>query len=677
MNDIFSSIFIYGISGTIIARTDKILEQETHGSCTAIWVNDTLEEGYCGEAGIVLRFCKPSISEFLAIKRHSDFWCSPFFASDLKNIPEQTQMLLMHTKLDTYKCILPVCDNTFKTVLRGSENGLEAVLYSNCDGTKACKHQLSLIISEGNDPHALVRACTELAAKLLDNGLVMREARKMPEMLEYLGWCSWDALQYHICHDGLLKKAAEFKEKHVPIRFAILDDMWADVPDLEAIPEEHTFREMVDIMHQSRVRTFDGDPKRFPKGMKTAIDDLKRAGIDNVGLWYPTTGYWKGFYKDSDLVVQYPECFLSANPGRWHKEGDKIILVKPEAESANRFFDILAERAKSWNIDFIKVDNQGYHRHYKNLYPIGQSARNIQHAIDASAIKHFNGAIINCMGMPSECMFNRSKTAISRCSDDFMPESREWFSKNILQCAYNGLLQGQYYINDWDMFWTDDEQASKNSLCRAISGGPIYVSDKIGRTRPEVLAPLALSDGRILRPEYSAMPTKDCVTTDPTKSGSPLKIFNRIRSAGLIAAFHVDTTLESVSGTVSATDAGLPVGEYAYYEYFTGQSGVLGANEVLRFDLENRDVFRLFTFVPYSKNQVTCFGRSDKYIGIGAIDEINDSTVTLREGGRVGFIAPYPVRVFSEKRELPILVENETTYVVSSTDECKLRFERI
>ena len=660
-----------------IESTSCRLTQKHFDQADAIWVDADSDQGFFGEESVILRFANEALVDFLAIERHSDFWSRPVFGNDLQAVPNFTQMLLIHTPKDTYQCYLPVCDDTFKTVLRGTKDGLEAVVYSNFDGLKKCEHQLALVIGEGNDPHALVHDCTSLAAQLLGNGLLMREERKMPEMLEYLGWCSWDALQYRISHEGLLEKAKEFSEKNVPIHFAILDDMWADIPDFALIPEPHTFRELVNVMHQSRIKTFDGDSKRFPKGMRAAIDDLKQAGIPTVGLWYPTTGYWKGFYEDSDLVEQYPECFMHANPGRWHKEGEKIVLVKPETDSANRFFDVLAEQAKSWGIDFVKIDNQGYHKHYKNLYPIGKSARNIQRAIDAATEKHFDGAMINCMGMPPECLFNRPKTVISRCSDDFMPESKEWFAKNILQCSYNGLLQGQYYVNDWDMFWTDDEQAVKNSVCRAISGGPIYVSDMIGRTRPEILKPLALSDGRILRPDNSAMPTKDCVTVNPTKSGKAFKIFNRVGDCGLIAAFHVDVNQASVKGSISASDARLLDRDYLYYEYFTKTCGILKAGESFSFDLENRDTFRLYTLIPYNQNAVTFLGRCDKMIGIKAIESIDGNIVTLKEGGMVGFYSTKPVRVFAGERELPVKHENGYSYVVSQENECVLRFQPI
>ena len=524
----------------------------------ALYVDAECKAGISGEEGITVTFADEPHCGYVAIESHSPFWTRPFFGKDLSALPALTQLLLIKLNEQSYRCYMPVCDDTFKTVLRGCEDGFSSVTFSNCDGLTECRHQLAMVVAEGENPFDVVRDCATLAVQLLDSGISLREEKRMPEVLEYLGWCSWDALQYHISEEGLLEKAKEFADKKVPVRFAILDDMWGDAPLLKTIPEEASFPEKVKIMHASRLRTFDGDPERFPNGMKAAVDALKNAGIDNVGLWYPTTGYWKGFAEDNEMLLSNPDMFAPAKGGRWHKDEDGVMLVKPEPETTRKYFDILAKRAKSWGIDFVKVDNQGYHHHYKNLYPVGASARAVHAAIDSSAQTYFGGAIINCMGMPSECLFNRPQSAVSRCSDDFMPESREWFSKNVLQCAYNGLLQGQFYINDWDMWWTDDEQAVKNSLCRAISGGPIYVSDKIGRTRPELLLPLALSNGRILRPDQSAMPTADCLTEDPTKSHKPFKIFNRVGPSGLVAMFHIDAEAESVSGSVSANDAEMP-----------------------------------------------------------------------------------------------------------------------
>ena len=74
-------------------------------------------------------------------------------------------------------------------------------------------------------------------------------------------------------------------------------------------------------------------------------------------------------------------------------------------------------------------------------------------------------------------------------------------AEHLLQNAYNALYHNEFYCCDWDMFWTKHEDCVKHSLLRAVSGGPVYFSDKIGETDPEVLKPLAYLDGRILMME--------------------------------------------------------------------------------------------------------------------------------------------------------------------------------
>ena len=559
-----------------------------------------------GEGTLTWRAEEADTSEYVAIENHSPFWCRPFWGSSLSELPEKTQALLLR-RGERYVYYLPVCDSVFKTLIRGDEGGFSFYTDSNCQAVTKCEAQLAYVCVEGDDPLALVKSAARTVCKLLNNGLQLREEKHVPDVFNYLGWCSWDALQIRVNHEGLLEKVREFREKAVPVGFAIIDDMWADVPRLNEIPPDADFHTMVVNMHASKMRSFAGDPKRFPKGMKAAIDEIKEAGIPRVGIWFPTTGYWAGLTPDGSEAERQKENTVTLPNGQ--------IIVAPEAEKAERYFNDLCARVKEWGGDFVKIDNQGFHQRYENVAPIGQSARAIQQGIDRAADKHFDGALINCMGMPSECMLNRT-SAVSRCSDDFIPESREWFAKNVLQCAYNGLLQGQFYVNDWDMWWTDDDQAVKNSLCRAISGGPIYVSDKIGRTNPEILKPLCLEDGRIIRPDESATPTADCLMQNPTKTDKIFKIRNRIGENGVCAVFNINGENKPVSGTLEPTEIGIAEGNYVYYEHFTGETGVLARGERLHITLSHQDDFRLYSFVSQGNNGDSYSGRTDLFMGV-------------------------------------------------------------
>jgi hypothetical protein len=269
---------------------------------------------------------------------------------------------------------------------------------------------------------------------------------------------------------------------------------------------------------------------------------------------------------------------------------------------------------------------------------VGRVAREWHRGLEASVGLNFDNAMINCMGMASEDMWNRGYSSVCRCSDDFQPEDRPWFTKHILQCAYNSTLQGQFYRNDYDMWWTDDTQAVKNSVLRAVSGGPVYVSDEIGRSRPEILKPLCFDDGRILRCDRSGMPTADCLVEDPETSGKPLKIQNMTGDSGMIAAFNVTKEQQPVEGVVRPSDVpGLNGESFVVYEYFTKTVRVISADEEVRFTLRDIDDYRLFSIIPYADGFAP-IGRLDKFLSHAAITSQIGGAVKLYEPGPYGYV---------------------------------------
>ena len=613
----------------------------------ACYVSATEADGFDGQAAIRLVPQIQNETQYVALAGPR-FWLSPHFGDQLSKFPEKVQGLLTFDGT-RYTYYLPLCADTFKTVIRGCEEGFEFLLFANCGGVKECNDQLSFICVEGKDPLTLMREGAKLAAELLDNGLALRGEKKMSDIFRYIGWCSWDALMFGVSHETLLQKADEFRQKGVPIGYVILDDMWADVPRLNEIKPERTSA-VYRVMHESKLRSLEGDPKRFPNGVAAAVKDLKQAGIPHVGIWFPATGYWSGFDPNGKDAKLFEKDLVKAHHSTFF-EGMETLVVAPNEQSAATVFDTLCARIKSWGCDLVKIDNQSCQHVYRDTAPVGVCARALHHAIDRATEKHFDGALINCMGMFSESMFNRTST-VSRCSDDFQPEKREWFAKNLLQSAYNGLLQGQFYVNDWDMWWTDDGQAAKNSLCRAISGGPVYVSDQIGRTNPEILKPLILRDGRLLLCDESATPTADCIIGRPTESGKIFKIRNRIGNNGVVAVFNIDAQNQAVSGTLSAAQTGVADGDYVYYEYFSGDCGVLQKGECLHITLKDNDDFRLYTFVPYNKGGVTPLGRTDLFMGVGAIEAWDGKNLTVSEGGKLAFYAKSEIELVVDGRKL-------------------------
>ena len=578
------------------------------------------------ECGVRILIDPETPVRYMADWRYSEFWCQPFFGDDLTKVPRDTQSLVYRTQGGTWGVIIPTVDKDFKCVLEGTEEGLAAKQFSWFCGT-VMSGDLAFVWAEGDDPYELTERAVRAAAGLL--GTVLRGDRRYPEIFEYLGWCSWDAMQIRVSEAGLLEKCEEFRDKGIPVKWAILDDMWAEIRAFRGAKYESR-EEMFRLMHSSAMTDFEAAYDRFPDGLAHTVGKIREYGI-KVGIWHPSTGYWYGLDPAGEAYRKLRDCTTVTADGR--------IVADWHAEKAFGFFSTMHRFFRACGADFLKVDNQSMtRRYYKGMDTVGRVTREWHSGLEASVGLHFDNAMINCMGMASEDLWNRGFSSICRCSDDFQPENRPWFAKHILQCAYNSILQGQFFWNDYDMWWTDDTQAVRNSVLRAVSGGPIYVSDEIGRSRPEVLKPLAFDDGRILRCDRSGMPTVDCLLDDPRMSGKPFKIQNRIGKAGVVAAFHVAEQDGVLEGILRPSDVpGLEGEEFVVYEHFTEGRWRIPKNGELHIRLLDREDVRLYTLIPY-ENGFAPIGRIDKYLPYAAITAQIGEAVSLYEPGPYAYI---------------------------------------
>lgn len=616
------------MSSSITLIKDDLIGREISGA--VVYYADLASDAEIdADGGILAGLSDTGSSRFTAVYRYSEFWCKPFFGSTLDGVPDETQFIIaQYDENDAHRqwrVLLPLVSKDYKCVFVGKDSGLFARVFSWTDGMSECRAPL-FAQAYGSDPFEAAERCAEAAEKVLNESglsLRLRKEKRYPDILEYLGWCTWDAMQIRVSRDGILEKCREFAEKKIPVRWAVIDDMWADTDHLDSA-EYSSFREMIDEMHRSSLTDIEASPLRFPGGLGECITEMRKKYGIKAGVWHPTTGYWNGIAENSPAMDKLSPYTVRASNGcivgDWH-EG-----------SSFGYYNVFHRFLRSCGADFVKVDNQSmYRRFYKGTGSVGRVCREYHRGLEASVGVNFGGDMINCMGMASEDIFTRTVSSVSRCSNDFMPEDREWFAEHIQQCAFNSLYQGLFYYSDYDMWWSDDSQAVKNSVLRAVSGGPIYVSDKQDRSVADVLSPLTLDNGRILRCSEVGVPCLDCLTVSPLLSGKPLKIQNRAGACGVIAAFNL--TSDTVSGTISPSDVhGIKKGRYAVYEHFSGKCVVLADSEAAQFTLEGYDDFRLYVIVPIEEGFAP-IGFLDKYISPLTVESrIGDMVKTIGEG---------------------------------------------
>ena len=553
------------------------------------------------------------------------FWTSSdVFDRDLSRVKTNTQALICRME-QGFGYFLSVCDRQYKSMFSGSDAGLSAVLLSYKRGMTRFS-SLVFLMTFGENPFALPREAVEAGLRMMHKPGAPAKERRYPELFEYLGWCSWDAFPCSVSHAGLVEKAEEFRQKGIPVRWAIIDDMWSQL-DGEDNPE---------VMHDRRLVDFKADPKQFPEGLSAAIGELKNEYGLKVGIWHPLTGYWYGIDPDGPLAKQYADCLTETEDGR--------LVVAPDQAAMFAYHSAFYRYLRESGADFVKVDCQSsIDWFYKNLGTAGEMAQQIHTAVEAAAGVYFDGVIINCMGCANENIWNRPNSLVNRCSNDFLPENRKWFIDHILQCSYNCFHYSALFKGDWDMFWTDDGQAVKNCVLRAISGGPIYVSDKVSRSVAERLLPCVLADGRILRCNGSALPTADCLTENPRGSRHAFTVWNTTDNGLVMAAFNLDEEERPVEGAVTPfTLPNAGDGKYVAYNFFGRELTLLEADGKadIRFTLKDYDDFRFYNFIPV-RNGFAPIGLLDKYVTSAAFTRFGEGKYRIKNGGEFAFYAEH------------------------------------
>ncbi len=543
----------------------------------------------------------------------NEWWTRPAFPESFQDIPDHTQTVFFKYK-DRYACMVLAAGREFKTYMTGgTEDEVCMEMTAGLGGLNSVEEPLYLIA----EAPGLYEAVHKAFACLADyKGIRMREDRRIPEMFRYLGWCSWDAFYKKVSEEGIRKKADEIAEKKIPVRWMLMDDGWLSEKD-EALCE------------------FTPDKDKFPNGFKKMTEDIKnKTSVRWFGIWHALGGYWGGIAPGSKLELdEIPYLYRTVN--------GKIL---PSPFTGERFYRDWYEKLNREGINFVKVDGQSAVPYYfENSISIGEAARGMNEALESGASR-MDGGIINCMGMAMESILARPVSAISRNSDDFVPDKEGGFEEHLLQNAYNALYHNELYCCDWDMFWTMHKDAVKHSLLRAVSGGPVYVSDRLGATDPKILKPLTYQDGEILMMERAAKPTEDCVFSDPL-SGGVLKLHNISsygdRKAGGIAAYNLTDRKELFSFT-PADIPDLDVADtYCVYDYFSKKAFPLGRKEKYEGSIDSGG-YRWFAILPRKKH-CACLGLLDKYVGFTAVESIHESedmmTAVIRESGRLGWIS--------------------------------------
>ncbi|XP_074578056.1 putative galactinol--sucrose galactosyltransferase 6 isoform X2 [Curcuma longa] len=497
---------------------------------------------------------------FMACFRFKLWWMAQRMGEQGRDIPHETQFLLLESKTGSfndagddevvYVIFLPLTEGPFRACLQGNDaDEVELCLESGDEDTKSASFFHALFVGAAtSDPFAAITGAVE-AVKARLRSFRHRTEKKLPGIVDFFGWCTWDAFYQDVTQEGVEAGLRSLSDGGAPPRFVIIDDGWQSVgPD----NDDDSGRDgrptplprLTGIKENGKFQSQD-DPAA---GIKTIVRTAKENyGLKYVYVWHAITGYWGGVRpgtEDYNSKMKYPKVspgVMENEPGMKtdHLTVQGLGLVHPK--SVYKFYNELHSYLAAAGVDGVKVDVQCI------LETLGgelggrvELTRQYHRALDASIAKNFpdNGCIA-CMSHNTDALYCSKQTAVVRASDDFYPRQSESHTIHIASVAYNSVFLGEIMLPDWDMFHSLHPAAEYHASARAISGGPVYVSDAPGKHNFKLLKKLVLPDGSILRAQLPGRPTRDCLFSDPTRDGvSLLKIWNMNKYTGVVGVFN-------------------------------------------------------------------------------------------------------------------------------------------
>ena len=581
------------------------------------------------------------LRRYLAAQRNEPFWMQPRAGATLADFPVETQFSLFELASGGVALVAGLMDAPLRASLRADGEELVLVLDSG-DPESRAHRALSLYVAVHEDVFALTRDGARAVSERLGAGKLRRD-KPAPDFAGDFGWCTWDAFYQDVSHEKVREGLESFRAGGIEPRFMILDDGWQQVRTAPT--------------GERRLNGFGADEAKFPAGLCGTVELAKREfGVRTFLVWHAVHGYWGGVdggalsdYGVRDKLRWYSPEILSQVP-TFNVDYWGAVVGTPAPSALARFYDDYHAHLAQAGVDGVKVDNQASLESV--TYGDGGRVRVMQAtvlALEASTQKHFGGRLINCMSCSSERIYFAKDSSLLRSSVDFWPARPASHGLHVYTNAVFGLFFGEFVLPDWDMFQSGHPAGPFHAVARAVSGGPVYVSDKPDGHDFELLRTLVLSDGSVLRARSVAVPTRDCVFGDPLADPVLYKVWNENAHNHVLGVFNARyrEPSEKLEGSVSASDVpGLAAGDYALY--FGRAKRLVRATRDARVALSLATLEAEVVTVAAIERGVAALGLADKLNGGGAILQQGFAAgayeLELCEGGELVLFSEAPPR---------------------------------
>ena len=557
----------------------------------------------------------------------------PFVRRDFTTLGEGGALILLRTD-SGYLGLLPLALRDAYGWFSPKDRRLTLRVGGHGTGELSGEQPLLAWAASG-DPYQVLAEVFRLATKTVPEAK-LRDDKPYPEPFRFLGWCSWEEYHLNINSDLLCRAIDAINTSPIPVRYLLIDDGHQDIVN----PETYFAR---------RLRSFHPDAEKFPQGFEPLLRKRSPEGISWLGLWTPFSAGMCGIAPD-DNRTGLDEDLLVANALGG-------LLPEDDPQAAETFMGALLDAAAGF--DFVKIDFMSF--------PIAffSGASQWQRALEETGRKpaanpyrqswRMNRALeellprkkldlMNCNAQGPYNLFNHTYSNSSRCSCDYSKGNADKARQHLFQSYANIPWQGQLVWGDHDMFHSCDPLAGRMmAVSKALSGGPVYLSDAPEQFVVENTAPLCYEDGRLLRPLAPACPLPDSLFLEYTTADAeaepnaandrPYRVIAPLAGGtAALAAYHLAETDASMTVRVTPEDyrwrsamlqpypgpATLPEEGLVVWDWYEGRAQRL--QDEYTFELGNLGD-RLLLLLPIV-NGCAVGGRFDKFLGPAAVEAL-------------------------------------------------------
>lgn len=351
---------------------------------------------------------------FFASFRFKLWWMSQMMGTRGREVPVETQFLLVEVKNageDVYAVFLPLIEGKFRASLQGNSNDeLELCLESGDADTVESYFTHSVYVHVGSDPFTTISDAVR-AVKFHLKSFRQRQEKKLPGIVDYFGWCTWDAFYQEVSQEGVEAGLKSLASSRTPPKFVIIDDGWQSVggdPD-----REKSVMRLTGIKENSKFQHSDRNNTGIHNIVSTAKENY---GLKYVYVWHAITGYWGGVrpgvkeMEEYGSALKYPNISkgVMENEPTWKTDAIAVQglgVVNPK--SAHKFFNEMHNYLASAGVDGVKVDVQSI------LETLGSGVggrveitKQYHQSLDASIAKNFpDNGIIACMSHNTDALY--------------------------------------------------------------------------------------------------------------------------------------------------------------------------------------------------------------------------------------------------------------------------------